>query len=148
MVSVTEPPRGGHQTKEKPFTLYCLLPQRAHISFLTLSYTSLIFFPFIFSPLLLSPCTSFFYLYFIKFDVLTMPFERASLSKTQRGQRGKKKTFWSGEDSGGRPSPHSVNSGGFLKSGGAGRKSHLNTWTSHVDNVQIAPQASHNSKSL
>lgn len=36
-VSVTEPPRGGHQTKEKPFTLYCLLPQRAHISFLTLS---------------------------------------------------------------------------------------------------------------
>lgn len=31
--SVTEPRRGGHQKKEKPFTLYCLLPQRAHLSF-------------------------------------------------------------------------------------------------------------------
>ncbi len=54
-VCVTEPLRGGHQTKEKPFTLYCLLPQRAHISLLTLSpllfYTSIIFHPFIFFAL-------------------------------------------------------------------------------------------------
>lgn len=35
-ISVTDPLRGGHQTKEKPFTLYCLSPQRAHTSFLTL----------------------------------------------------------------------------------------------------------------
>lgn len=47
--SVTEPPRGGRPAKEEPFTLYCLLPQRAHISFHTLSiclpflfYTSLV----------------------------------------------------------------------------------------------------------
>lgn len=43
-VSVTETPRGGHQTKEKPFTLYCPLPQRAHISFL---YPSPVFFLFL-----------------------------------------------------------------------------------------------------
>lgn len=41
-VSVTETPRGGHQTKEKPFTLYCPLPQRSHISFL---HPSTLFFP-------------------------------------------------------------------------------------------------------
>lgn len=46
-VSVTETPRGGHQTKGKPFTLYCPLPQRAHISFL---YPSPVFFPFSHTP--------------------------------------------------------------------------------------------------
>lgn len=36
-LSVTEPLRGGHPAKEEPFTLYCILLQRAHISFHTLS---------------------------------------------------------------------------------------------------------------
>lgn len=90
-VSVTETPRGGHQTKEKPFTLYCPLPQRAHISFL---YPSPVFFLFLpcslhtsLSHFSSSPWSPRLSLYFIKLGVLTMPFEYASLSKIHKGQK-------------------------------------------------------------
>lgn len=96
-LSVTEPLRGGHPAKEEPFTLYCILLQRAHISFHTLSIclsTSFFFFTLLsyplnssFRPPLLPPLHLFLVLYFMKFEGLTVPFEHASLSKTQLGQR-------------------------------------------------------------
>lgn len=116
-VSVTEPLRGGHQTKEKPFTLYCLLPQRAHISFPTLSsfffsffYTSLIFLSFIFFPLSLSHCTSLSVSIFYKvwrFDNALWAFP--ACQKYREGKKGKgresrdtlqsrRETFWAGEE--------------------------------------------------
>lgn len=80
-------PRGEHQTKEKPFTLYCLLPQRAHISILPPSLGLF----YILSYFLNSSSSAAvqLYLYFIKFDVLTMSFEDASLSHIHRSQWGK-----------------------------------------------------------
>lgn len=94
--SVIEPLRGGHPTKGEPFTLYCLLPQRAHISFLTLSLHLPSFSHFSHIPSIhhLYHFSSvsvhlFPYLYFITYG-LTMPFEYASLSKILKGRGGEK----------------------------------------------------------
>jgi len=89
--SVTKPPRGGHQTKGKTFhTLLSFTKESSYLysdsltlsSFFKLTYSSSF-------PFSVASVHVFLYLYFITFDVLTMRFECASLSKIQRGRRGK-----------------------------------------------------------
>lgn len=87
--SVTEPRRGGHQTKEKPFTLYCLLPQRAHLSF---SHSILLSIYVSHVPphiLFISHCGVHVFLYFIEFDILATP---CKLDKNTQNAKKKNKT--------------------------------------------------------
>lgn len=94
-VSVTEPPRGGHQTKGKPFTLYCPLLQRAHISFLTLSVIFFILLPYSSHspppPPLLSLCSLHLCLYF-NFKTLTFWHRPLNVPACQKYTEGKKGT--------------------------------------------------------
>lgn len=75
--SLSQSPRGDDiKQRKKPFTFYSLLPQRAHISFLTLSILFFIHFsriPPIYPSLSLYSLHLF--LYFIKFDILTTHFK-------------------------------------------------------------------------
>lgn len=75
--SLSQSPRGDDiKQRKKPFTFYSLLPQRAHISFLTLSILFFIHFSHI-PPIYpsLSLYSLHLFLCFIKFDILTMLFK-------------------------------------------------------------------------
>lgn len=100
--SVSQSPPGEDIKQRKNLSHFIVFYHRELISLFTLTHTVFFLFFLHFSHIPSIHLSSFpaaavyhfVYLYFIKFDILTMPSECASLSKIQRRQGGRNREKW------------------------------------------------------